>query len=166
MIVVKKVFICETIEGEQREIPIEVPVVSTDRKQADDKASFGSQSSGLAYLMRDLLLIPRGDKFVDIDGTPKTEVCSEDDTKYVKTKAPKKTATKADFDRPNAMKLIKSHQDVKTAFDDDGENGKPSWTDKILKHFDVKSLEELSDGQLGRIVNKITKEKLSDKSNN
>ena len=139
MIVVKKIFVCETIEGDQREIPIEVPVVSTDRKQADDKASFGSQSSGLAYLMRDLLLIPRGDKFVDIDGTPKSSVSAEDDTEFVKTVD---NLTLTCECRKEYAKKIKDNMHENTA-----------WAEKVFEFYGVDDIDALDDQQLITVMN-------------
>ena len=57
------------------------------------------------------------------------------------------------FDRDEAIKAIKAHQNVRDSFDDDGGN----WTAKLLHHFEKKKLTDLTDEQLQQVITKISK---------
>ena len=57
------------------------------------------------------------------------------------------------FDRDEAIKAIKSHQDVRDSFDDDG----GTWTAKLLHHFEQDKLTDLTDDQLQQVIMKISK---------
>ena len=57
------------------------------------------------------------------------------------------------FDRDEAIKAIKAHQDVRDSFEED--DGK--WTESILMHFDKTKLTDLTDDQLQQVITKISK---------
>ena len=57
------------------------------------------------------------------------------------------------FDRDEAIKAIKAHQDARDSFD--GDDGK--WSEAILMHFDKLKLNDLTDDQLQQVITKISK---------
>lgn len=56
------------------------------------------------------------------------------------------------FDRDEAIKAIKAHQDARDSFDDDG----GTWTAKLLNHFEKDKLTDLTDDQLQQVITKIS----------
>jgi len=57
------------------------------------------------------------------------------------------------FDRDEAIKVIKLHQDSRDSFNED--DGK--WTESILMHFKQTRLTDLTDDQLQQVIMKISK---------
>jgi len=127
-----------------------VPIVATSPKhigkRADDdafkKATTDGITKGLSYFgfNADVFL----GKF--------------DDNKYVREleKEFKEEKDKKDdvpFDRDEAIKAIKAHQDMIDAFDEDG----GLWTSKILTHFDKDKITDLTDEQLQQVITRISK---------
>ena len=110
---------------------IEVPVCP-GKGRPEDKASLGSASTSLSYLIRDLLRIPRIE----------SEVCGRDDTRH----EPKP------YDRGAALAELVEYA---RGTDDGG----IEWLDRVLGHYGVDKIVSLTDENVREAVAAVRKKK-------